>query len=1337
MPKHGDVAMAKYDCLMLPHREPHTAVYNTVTVPSNRSALFLCLETDTLYDTTCNELSFGALSPHDRATFQLLLYLTYCCKGELLQVTLENPDFWSMSPPIREDFAHGRLFCFVLDMAADETCDTTVHSTSVLGMGDDTNGDVYGEQLVGFMDMALDMDVFRGDGVEQHSAHDESEALSSAVQDVLNEAFNAFMRIQLVRKRASSLNNAMIVMRDIKGELSSMFEWVDIQRDTFNSSKVDRKKVKELQGSMYTPNYISGKQGFAVPQCIGDLTLTTLQDSLGRITDSAGKGQGKTLFKSLMSKLTGMQWLQQTVIQRAYNANIPDDVRFLDKLKLFTADLDGSTSSTNVDTRGLLVFRYSLDKLCNPEHPDAFVRSMIHRHVSVANTYMESVLQDIRSRRRTRDIADLLYKGLCYCQHRDTQALPCTGKCQMAYACFYNLSDRHPFLVSNEDYSCYFAHLYPNLGKLERLSKEMKSMYNARGQFESIAEMVFTVLRRDRFREGSLYKGLGNVLRNGQSCSLSLAHNHADIHALLYLRAGDANDYSGPGEFDPIKVYDHALVRYLFSDSLQVGRLFQASTTFNYIIANTAPRYTIERIMLFNITGPGEGKSYANNVLSYQFSSVPGCIEKLTSFTPQAFKYKHNRNACLVMIDDAHIAHQKNIRAQDKESNVIPNTFKNLLDTSTLESDVVSRDMETGKVDTIKYRSVHNCGFVWNTNTMGFVSEAWADRCVVMNSEFPQHITRTRGTKQIKDTIQQRSMSEITALCLYRQNLIQSATMIAESQIMQFSHRFDRARHACVKAFNGSHIVCSGSESRRVDFCINQLVFAEGMKLACHFVFDVWIPPWTEIPDERDSPDIQSYMHQLNANRLVALNRLTFGQLCVETNAVYKLCAAACLADICPRVVDNQGHFACKVLGYVLRQIHVQNLKSSLKDGHLCISRIDTLYFSDTEIKDGDEAHRMLMLCSTCNVPTRHTRDPVKTYKLCTYRLAPRQNATHNMCYADNKRKVCSVTVPLEAVYDILALYAPESHSGFWDQVHDAMLQAYERGEYDTGDAFVRNWDRDASEADEDHADNAREHRLLFTLDFNEDMVRSMILEATSAIAPLNQLTFNKCAMGGEVFRCSAPLYYGGVLKRAIGQDAPDTVYDAAHMRESKLGPVGTFHGPRLSVYSPDYTGVPVRNASSFCTTRTVYHQENVYLTRGHGVRRYMNELEEDWEWEDAVDVFNTVHGDNVFSVDMLKKDYASNMMVAKGVRSTSKPRKAGNLVAMLEGMRATDGRVALALRRGMMHRMPQDQVDATSHQHGHTQAGPEAMGIRKRVHVLSRHSNSKRVRTKRVRTEP
>lgn len=1279
------------DCNVLPHREKNTAVVERIKVPCNRRALFLAVENEMFRDNVSDELSFSALSLNDKATFQFLLYLTYCCKGEFLQVTLENPDFHNMSPPIREDFAHGRLFCFVLDMSEEDSCETSAQP-SILHVQHASRRDrdeyLSGSQLLdSLVNMDVDLDVFRQGRSESRDAA--TSAAASGANQVLDEAFSAFMRLQLVRKRASSLNNVMIGMRDSKGELGSLFDWVDVCTDTLRSNKVDKKKVKELQGSLYTPTYQSGRQAVLLPRTIADLNLKALDNSIGTLTDSASDGEGKALFVSLVSKLIGKRWLKHKVVRTRYNTDVTDDVKFMKRLEAFTRALDNSSRDDEVDVRGLLVFRYSLEKVIDSENPDLFVKSLIHRHVPVTKTRIDKVLCDIKSKRRTRALATLLNDGRCYCKPRrgDAEAQQCRGDCQTAYSCFYNWSQHHPFTASSDEHSYYFARLYPHLGKLERLSKEMKVKYRGRRQFESIADMVFNILVRHH--KDSLYEGLSYVIDEKMSnSSLSLSHGLTEIHESLYLAPGNRREYSEePDALAPVKVYDHALVRYLFCDSLQVGRLFQASTTFNYIIINTAPRYTIERVMLFNITGPGEGKSYANSVLNYQFRGIRGCIETLTSFTPQAFKYKQKRNACVVMIDDAHITHEKNIRTVDRDSNVIPNTFKNLLDTSVLESDVVTRDMNSGKVDTVKYQAVHNCGFVWNSNTMGFVSEAWADRCVIMESEFPERVTRTRSTKQIQDTVEKYSMDRIAAKCLYRQNLIQSATMIAESDIMQFSERFDKARDACVAALYASHIVCTGVVSRRVSFCINQLVFAEAMKLACHFVFDVWIPPWTNIPDEREHPDLRSYMKRMNSNRLRALNKLTFGQICLEVNAVYKLCTAACLPDVCPRVVDVQGRFACEVLGYILTQIHQQNLKTTFKTGHLSIFGIDKMFFPEKQIKGGNDiAHEMLTLCSTCKVPARVGGDGGQgkantfaarvNYKLCTYRYVTNiaTSAHIRRGHSNPRKKVGSVTVPLEAVYDLLAIYAPSSHSGFWDQVSAAMVDAYQREDFEGVNAFGQ-----CSRRDEEQPPV---RRLLFTLDFNEDPVRSVILEATAGVEPLNELSFDRCMLGGETFRCSAPLYYGGVIKKAMSHNAPKDARDKRHLKEARVGARGTFHGPRLSLYSNEYSGVPVKNVSSFCTTRTVYHQDRILLTVNRDDHDHLIALKEDWEWKDATEVFNKIHGNEAFSVEMLKRDYAATMMAVKGESITARPQQSAKLCALIRALQESSGLAALAKRR-------------------------------------------------------
>ncbi|KAE8277758.1 hypothetical protein D5F01_LYC24239 [Larimichthys crocea] len=387
----------------------------------------------------------------------------------------------------------------------------------------------------------------------------------------------------------------------------------------------------------------------------------------------------------------------------------------------------------------------------------------------------------------------------------------------------------------------------------------------------------------------------------------------------------------------------------------------------------------------------------------------------------------------------------------------------------------------------------------------------------------------------------------------------------------------------------------------------------------------------------------------MNSNRLRALNKLTFGQICLEVNAVYKLCTAACLPDVCPRVVDVQGRFACEVLGYILTQIHQQNLKTTFKTGHLSIFGIDKMFFPEKQIKGGNDiAHEMLTLCSTCKVPARVGGDGGQgkantfaarvNYKLCTYRYVTNiATSAHIRRGHSNPRKKVGKTLK-----DV-----------------NAFGQCSRRDE-----------------------EQPPVRRLLFTLDFNEDPVRSVILEATAGVEPLNELAFDRCMLGGETFRCSAPLYYGGVIKKAMSHNAPKDARDKRHLKEARVGARGTFHGPRLSLYSNEYSGVPVKNVSSFCTTRTVYHQDRILLTVNRDDHDHLIALKEDWEWKDATEVFNKIHGNEAFSVEMLKRDYAATMMAVKGESITARPQQSAKLCALIRALQESSGLAALAKRR-------------------------------------------------------
>ncbi|KAJ8009799.1 hypothetical protein DPEC_G00067960 [Dallia pectoralis] len=81
-----------------------------------------------------------------------------------------------------------------------------------------------GTQLLTLMDMSVNMDVFRGQDTEDNDNNMSGSApatnplgRNSDAKRNAGRAFNAFMRLQLVRQKASSVNNAMIAMRDSKG----------------------------------------------------------------------------------------------------------------------------------------------------------------------------------------------------------------------------------------------------------------------------------------------------------------------------------------------------------------------------------------------------------------------------------------------------------------------------------------------------------------------------------------------------------------------------------------------------------------------------------------------------------------------------------------------------------------------------------------------------------------------------------------------------------------------------------------------------------------------------------------------------------------------------------------------------------------------------------------------------------------------------------------------------------------------------------------------------------------------------------------------------------------
>lgn len=343
--------------MRFPHIEQNTAALENVTVPVKRAVLFVTVPRDQLDDPCSDSSSFNTLSWDNKALFQLLLYAAYCCKGQVLQVTLEQPDLISMCLPLREDFAHGRLFCFVLNT------DMDTQTTDEPEIDDETEVD----NLLDSVELDVDMDVFR-DG---EANNDRTE--------LTDELYKAYMRLQLVRKQLVSMNNAIVLQRDVKKELMPLFASIEVEGDALHAAKLVRKLIRELQGTVFTQKVQSGgRQPFVLPESMVRLNVKTLERAVGRLTDSVTSGVGERLFHRLVRKLTIAEWTSQEIL-RKYLVHIPGDITFVANLKRFAAKF--ADDHNVIATNGLIVFQYSLDTLINKDAPDAFVRTLLHRHM--------------------------------------------------------------------------------------------------------------------------------------------------------------------------------------------------------------------------------------------------------------------------------------------------------------------------------------------------------------------------------------------------------------------------------------------------------------------------------------------------------------------------------------------------------------------------------------------------------------------------------------------------------------------------------------------------------------------------------------------------------------------------------------------------------------------------------------------------------------------------------------------------------------------------------------------------------------------------------------------
>uniref|UniRef100_A0AB33V6L7 Core protein n=1 Tax=Latid herpesvirus 1 TaxID=3096545 RepID=A0AB33V6L7_9VIRU len=332
------------------------------------------------------------------------------------------------------------------------------------------------------------------------------------------------------------------------------------------------------------------------------------------------------------------------------------------------------------------------------------------------------------------------------------------------------------------------------------------------------------------------------------------------------------------------RVWDNHMLRTLFVEHLGVTRCSQATLEFSYIIHNTAPRWKLNRIMIVNHTRPGQGKTFTNEVLMALFAEVGGIFEELSNFTTTSFKYTPRCISKVMLMDDVGFTPEQQ-KMIAREDNIVQNHFKCMLDKGYTNNNVTQWNQQKQNYNSNKIISIQNTGFIWNTNTLAPFGGALKDRSLILG---PEPLTRaiTKGGLEITKRVADAGLGELAKKLFLRQHLIQTIiyTLTDDVGVHQQHVGFLRKVIGVFEATYPSFKQSQGSLMRD-DFKILEMALADALRLALSTVLDLWIPPWTEIPEEQPGETVGQFMDRLNVARLVAVGDMTLSSIVVETVA--------------------------------------------------------------------------------------------------------------------------------------------------------------------------------------------------------------------------------------------------------------------------------------------------------------------------------------------------------------------------------------------------------------------------------------------------------------------
>lgn len=1220
-----------------------SAVDKVLHLPSERTCFALLIDKALLYEAKTNELTFRTLPVYMKRIFQYMTYLTYIHTGSIFQIELDNPLVCATTPGVRSELSVFALFVFVFENVNPDDAGSSFTSAAAAGAG--TADDVFRrvlEQAVGNMLSTANERDERDCGF---SYHDEYRLKLTCLK--------ALQRLLLYKHRLANFNHVMLART--KTDVDEMIRHVDVKRDTLEIRTNISKQLHAFGGTLLQSNPHP-----AIPKLMTDFSFKKLVWSfkkyLNESTDEDHDIIATASVEDIMWNSISQLRLENVFSLEAFS-------RYADRLnsdsaaRLRTLIQDiADPRLTKVTVGNNILFRYSTDDLITMTDPCKFESLKLHGYSPVPKTVLSILLS-------TNNVP------VSCAGDRGSSAERCCLDCLSVYAAVYNNVDvdtLKSFLNGHRS----FGNLWPHLKELKIICEQ----YSANGPVPyrervELGDVILKYLLECRLKAPENVKLFFAAMRkvydereHAASFSLSELKRCAFSSSAMFENRFSEREGGGgergerPFEDSQACVrYTAEVMRNLFQAHFNVTRVFQACVTFMYAIANGAPGYTKDRMMLINFSAPGEGKSFTNYVIKTLFCSLRGFLCELTSFTNQSFKYKDVKTLCNVLIDDAAVP-ADNAKYRSKDAQNVPNMFKNMLDTGTLICEVPLRNQSTNAFVTECVESVQNCGVVWSTNSLEIFSDAWKDRTYLMGSEYGLPAARSLTTESVEKVAEANKLSAAAERLLFRQNLMQTIIYLLDVSSLQFTESYDAVRDKVIVDFLASHVARNVSADQRTLNKLNKLVFADAFTAACNFVFDLWIPPWTSIPSPKDVT-VERYVPALNEARVIALRRMKVYQVTLEICAALRVFTAPALAEYAPKMFSEETNVAVALLGALLK--NVDSLETS------SVGFVSNKYFVVSGIVVKNALSRLSQPMREMGIKMDSEGRAFRT----VLENAGKMKIPNVYNEGDNKlvtvkfrkNESCAThSVDLQffpyALYGILGLTDERVVAEFWTKILDAGEKA---------------WREQAARSDDlenlrrgllcgGGKQNRKKPSVAYTMSLTEDSLSPAEVRLLECVEAFSEgfVIKSKPYLDERRYDISASATTNciflqlNLLNRIAGDPEELGIYDPAECDRvygvEKLCHVSAddFHKRRVSVYDRTYAGTKTPGAVNFCKAIKVCIRDRLYVNALKSSAAAASPEFADWELKDAVRVFEAGTGSDsqIVTPESVATDYSHVM---------------------------------------------------------------------------------------------